>query len=639
MLAVAGLAGFALGALAPAWQVALEPAQTLAGVVSYPAGNPVLLYQKSLWTVWHQVLAPLLEAGVGERALTIAVSGLLGALAFAGLAALALGFGAGAALALACPFFVLFLDPAGWGFRYPILLLGAEHTYGMAGLSWVVLVCGLFAAGRTRVAAFSLGLAPAIHASLGAWLCLIAGLCALAGLRGLRAQIRGMLVSGTIGAVLAAASLGVHALTSRPAARAAPALDDLYLDAFVRLWDAHRQPVDLMAWNAFLVWCGLGAALALLRQREVQLSAPSRLGLRIFFVSGALALVLSSLQRWLPPESIPNAILIAMPTRLLNFDVLACAPLVLGLSWRFRDDALARAILAALTVLAVLRRGDPGIVTVGLPLACVGLIVVIARRADTAEGLHVLVFGLLGWLGLRLLWQGGPLLGLHGAAALTLLLLGGAAAYAALLAVERFRARRRAATPALHGRGGAALGPLRAATAWIATTPELFTIPTALALVVAALAVSCDVVKDSDARFAALRDRLNSPVFAAASNGSGVLATGVGIQLVQLRSRRPVLLAVEALDMLPYALAAGPELQRILAEVYGVDFFHPPRDALHTAAVPEQPSRAVWERRTPAEWAGIKARFGVSEVLVAQAWRLALPEIARSDGLVLYRIP
>src|SRR5262245_15999281 len=97
-------AGALLGALTPSWHVAIEPAQVLAGIVRYPPGNPFGLYELRLWTLWHQLLAPMLAAGVPERVLTIAVSGAVGALTFAALSVMALAHGAHPALAFATPF-------------------------------------------------------------------------------------------------------------------------------------------------------------------------------------------------------------------------------------------------------------------------------------------------------------------------------------------------------------------------------------------------------------------------------------------------------------------------------------------------------------------------------------------------------
>src|SRR5215472_17365950 len=148
--AASALAGAVLSALTPAWQVAIEPAQVLAGIVRYPPGNPFGLYELRLWTLWHQLLAPLLAAGVPERVLTIAVSGAVGALTFAALSVMALAHGAHPALPFATPFVLILLEPTLWGFSYPILLVGYGHTYGMAGLAWVLLICGLLGAGCRR---------------------------------------------------------------------------------------------------------------------------------------------------------------------------------------------------------------------------------------------------------------------------------------------------------------------------------------------------------------------------------------------------------------------------------------------------------------------------------------------------------
>ena len=85
-LAISGVVGFLLGALVyPSWQVAVEPAQVVAGLVKYPAGNAFYVYETKLWTILHQICAVLLRAGVSEIALSKALSGVL---AMAGLQAL-----------------------------------------------------------------------------------------------------------------------------------------------------------------------------------------------------------------------------------------------------------------------------------------------------------------------------------------------------------------------------------------------------------------------------------------------------------------------------------------------------------------------------------------------------------------------
>jgi hypothetical protein len=196
VVATAALLGFGLGLGSPAWHVALEPAQLLAQVVRYPVATPFQLYETHVWNIWHQLLAPLLAAGIPELALTAALSGVVTALSFAAMAGFARALGASAALSVAAPLLVLLNQPAEAGFRYPIYIFGQGHTYGMAGLSWLALALAALAAERWRLAGFLVGLAPALHASLGAWLAIAIGLAALPALRTLRPHLRAIFAEG-----------------------------------------------------------------------------------------------------------------------------------------------------------------------------------------------------------------------------------------------------------------------------------------------------------------------------------------------------------------------------------------------------------------------------------------------------------
>src|SRR5262249_19256608 len=147
-------------------------------------------------------------------------------------------------LALAAPFLTWFFNPLvmRWGFNYPILLVGQGHTYGMVGLAWLALACGALGVGRLATGAFLIGVAPALHASLGAWLALLAGVCGLTMLRALRPPLGALLRGGLAGVAVAGASLALHVLRDGPEPSIDPVLAQRYLDAFVRIWDAHRVP-------------------------------------------------------------------------------------------------------------------------------------------------------------------------------------------------------------------------------------------------------------------------------------------------------------------------------------------------------------------------------------------------------------
>ena len=134
------------------------------------------------------------------------------------------------------------------------------------------------------------------------------------------------------------------------------------------------------------------------------------------------------------------------------------------------------------------------------------------------------------------------------------------------------------------------------------------------------------------------RDRVRDHVYAAAAEGSGLLATGGDLHLIQLRTRRPVLIDGGGLDGLAYAADTGPAMARLLLDVYGVDFFNPP-EGRGRGTIPRETSRAVWESYSQERWGEIKRRYGVTEVVALIDWRLDLPLVAESWDLRLYRIP
>jgi len=177
VLIVSGVLGFAVGAIKfPTWHVAVETAQVVAGLVHYPPGNPFYIYHVKLWTILHQVCAVLLLSGVSEISLSIALSGLLGMVSFQALAMIVFALSADVALSIAAPFVIFVSHVAEHGVVYVVSLMGTQHTYGSIGLSVIVLVAGLLGSGCYRLGWALLGLAPAVHPSLGAWLWLATGI-------------------------------------------------------------------------------------------------------------------------------------------------------------------------------------------------------------------------------------------------------------------------------------------------------------------------------------------------------------------------------------------------------------------------------------------------------------------------------
>ena len=137
-------------------------------------------------------------------------------------------------------------------------------------------------------------------------------------------------------------------------------------------------------------------------------------------------------------------------------------------------------------------------------------------------------------------------------------------------------------------------------------------------------------------RFDTWLDRSNDLVYAAAANHAGLLLTAADIHLIQLQTRRPVLLDGGALDWLPYVPEGAAQADTILRRVYGIDSFHDVPD--YSGGLWFDAGKALWEGRTAAEWDDIAREFGVTDILTYSDWRLDLPAIARNTNYILYRV-
>jgi hypothetical protein len=143
----------------------------------------------------------------------------------------------------------------------------------------------------------------------------------------------------------------------------------------------------------------------------------------------------------------------------------------------------------------------------------------------------------------------------------------------------------------------------------------------------------------SRSRLLIFRDRTNDVFFGQVAAGQGVLLTAGDLHLIQLKSRRPVLLDGGGLDGVMYSLEAGPAMKRILRQVYGVDLLNPPDEARGAGRIPPLANQRVWEGYSAGKWLEIKRDYGITQVLTYPDWTLNLPLAAQSRRLLLYRIP
>jgi hypothetical protein len=286
VLLVSGALGFHLGyAKFPDWQVPVETAQVLAGLVTYPHETPFYVYHVKLWTLLHQICALFLLSGVSEIALSRMLSGVMGMLSFQALAM--------------------------FGYAFSGLALAATG------------------ADLPRAGAFLLGLVPAVHPSVGLWLWVVIGGCLVIDGR-MRGTLRAARVPLLAGAAITAASLAVHLVMAAGVPSQPVETGRTYFDAFVAFFDEHRRPIALTETAVLLNVAALVVASVWLRWFRDEVPPPAALLLRFVQVSAVIGLALVPLS-WVQPHRLPVTLLILMPGRVLNINAMTFAALLFGL--------------------------------------------------------------------------------------------------------------------------------------------------------------------------------------------------------------------------------------------------------------------------------------------------------------------
>jgi hypothetical protein len=580
VLLVSGLLGFRVGMVGfPDWQVAVETSQVIAGLVKYPAGNPFFIYHIRLWTVLHQILAVFLRLGVSEIRLSLILSGVLGLVTFQALSMVVFAFSRDAWLAIGAAALIFFTRAAEYGAVYGLFLLGTENTYGILGLSFCLLAVALLAAGAYRSGGFLLAVAPAVHPSLGVWTGAIVACALVFDARALQDELRPAARWFLLGCLVTLFSLAIQLVVIYSAPHA-PAGGQPFstreLSAFITLWDGHRKPVDI-ANNG--VWLNVGAlAMAAIWLLALKNDLPrSSLFLLRFVVASAVLSIALVFVSWIPPDQLPATLLVLMPGRVLNFDALIYAAMLVGLLGAYRRWWSA---LLLLLLVAGLIIGDHSMLWEWLQQKRDLFIVSPVRPLWVVTGVSV-----------------------------------GLIAGRALLYGPR---------------------PSISATEVVPYVPYGASRHAAIALLLASALLTLGFSRPRGLIF---HDRTNEVFFSQVSAGQGVLLTAGDLHLIQLKTRRPVLLDGGGLDGVMYSLEAGPEMKRILRDVYGVDLLNPPEEARGAGRIPPLATQKVWEGYTTDRWRDLGRAFHVTQVLTYADWTLNLPLAAQSRRMLLYQIP
>lgn len=309
--------GFIVGLLHPRQHVAVEQGQVLAGVVEYDHTNPWYIYQAKAWNASAQLSALGLRLGIPAVSMSLIMSGIVGALFMASVALLSLAVTNRITVSILVPFIILTVSKDGifgYGYGYPMMLLNTQHTYGMIGLSYMVLTLSFFALKRERVGLCLLGLSIMMHASLSVWFHVAFLIYILLDIRHIRQWIwKGLPALGCYALSLSSLLWQRLVFTYPPLPLE---LHAQYLDVIIEHWSFHSHYI--LEFNTVegtnLIVTILCCLFLLIRSRHLAYSY--RFLSRIILIMIAVGLVGYILTR--VPFSLADTINILLPNRLLN---------------------------------------------------------------------------------------------------------------------------------------------------------------------------------------------------------------------------------------------------------------------------------------------------------------------------------
>ncbi len=556
---ITGTAGFLLGLfIYPTLQHAVEGAQAVSGIVQYTAPSPFYDYQIQLWTVSHQLLALLLKAGLSERTLCLLTSGFLGMISFSALGLATLAVSEDTPLAILLPFWIHLSQSVKFGVVYVIQLLGTFTTYGVLGLSYIVLTASLIALRRNRLGYLLLGLAPAVHPSLGSYLCAVILGVHLLNRRIFRAQFEVAWGFLTVGIFLTAGSFVCRYFSAHSFnffyQESAP-----YVSQFVKYWCGHRGPVDITTPGFTIQILTMLIGFLAISLFKNTLSRTSFFLLLCIIVSGLLSTPLAFLS-WIPPQYLPDFLLAPMPARYLNFNIFLLPSVLIGLMAREKHN-IRMQILILFTFLSVGK---------------------LARNFNLHPEWTAYELIALGVVWLVLKWF-----------------------YGAPREVSRSKA-------------------------------YIFRRISFGVLVFVAVKLSVMLPDIAATYRPEFSDKKDTAFWSRISQDKGMLLTSYDLNLVQLKSRRPVLLDIASVDGLPYAPQSGPFMNEILRDLYQADLLKTPKDD-EEPFIDEQALQISWESRTATEWHALAKKYSFTQILTNAEWHLQLPIEVQNDDYILYQ--
>ena len=336
LLLLSGIFGFVAGTTTATWQVPIETAQVLMGLVVYDPTTLQYNYHVSVFSILNHIGCILLSLTNSEIISSLLLSGMLGILAMQALVMAIFLVLRNVYLSIFLALCLTVLNFFGPGISYPIWFMGSEHSYGRAGLTFVLYAVLFIAHSKYRVGFFLCGLALWVHPTWGLWL----NICLVLTFFMQYRNLKELLVTRNIAFYILGVGMFLAALAWQKiyypiglgnGSSEVSEARDIFLN-YIKYWDYHRQKFDnirLLTQGILYAWLSLLLAIFFIKKNN---GAPA--GERVFFSFVVISTVLSSIfvfvPSWFDPKFFPEFMVTLMPGRFINISIFLCSPLLLA---------------------------------------------------------------------------------------------------------------------------------------------------------------------------------------------------------------------------------------------------------------------------------------------------------------------
>ena len=337
LLLVSGLMGAYINIIYNStYQIPIEPGQILAGIVKYQDYNLQYIYMMKTWTILNQISAILLSLGFNEITTSIILVGLIGAVSLQALTMIIYAISNNIVLSLTGPIFISLYWPD-FSVAYPISYLQmSRHSFGLFGLVFVILIIGLFSSGYLKLGSLLLGMAPAIHFTMGAWCFLLIMIVLLANYEDTKSNIKKISGFYLIGLIISVSSFASYFLAAKGLLIFKQTGNQELIINYIKYLDVHRRPINFLHPGFYLSLIGAIISWFVIHYQKTNGNGSSFF-FKLFVINFILAAVLSISSHF--PDTFLQLQLM-MPGRFININIIMFLPMLLGLLGRENNNLI-----------------------------------------------------------------------------------------------------------------------------------------------------------------------------------------------------------------------------------------------------------------------------------------------------------